>query len=662
MYDRSVLSLDAHLEGELGIDSVLLATILSALCEEIGVSKTQIAMRPATVRELIDLVERQGPSVQRSEIRADGFDEVIEAIVRHTRYPRSDVGVDTDLEGELGIDSVVLASVLADLKRENNLADGSFRGGSLRTVRDIADRLASLVPPKPAPSLRPAASVGPSPPARTAPTLEGVMARFLGAVPERADLPFTAQGASEDAVRGLYGALQQELSLPESIRLLDCATPEALARYVQATRDHAARRAPQPWDPRTMKDFVELRDRDLFAKVRSFKSFYARRRSDRLYWYGMPLESPCRNRAVIFDEVAGKKREFLMFASNNYLGLANHSHVTEAVARAVKKYGATNTGCRLIGGTNVLHKELEQRLARFKGREACIVYPSGYSANLGCISALVKTNDAVIMDKLCHMSIADGCKLSGAARKIFQHNDVADLERVLSRTSGQADGMLVVTEGVFSMHGDVARLPEIAAVAKRYNARVLVDEAHATGVLGERGSGTSEHFGMKGGVDLELGTMSKTLAGLGGFVVGDEDVIEYLRFYSNSYVFAANIPAAVAAGLIASIDVIESEPERIAQLWNNIRHLKTALSAQGFDLGDSDSAIIPVVLGDDRQALEMGRAVRERGMFCQTVVYPGVSVGDARLRISVSSEHTKEDLDLAAAILRDAAEETGVKC
>jgi len=210
------------------------------------------------------------------------------------------------------------------------------------------------------------------------------------------------------------------------------------------------------------------------------------------------------------------------------------------------------------------------------------------------------------------------------------------------------------------MHGDICDLPEIVRLAKTYGARVLVDDAHATGVLGARGSGTAEHFGLKGEVDLELGTMSKTLAGMGGFVVGDEEVIDYLRYYADSYVFAATIPAGVAAGLIAAIDVMESEPERVARLWSNIRILRDRLLDAGFDLEHSQSAILPIVIGDERTALEMGRAVRARGLFCQTVVFPGVPLGDARLRVSVTSEHTAEDLDRAAEIFIDAGREAGV--
>jgi glycine C-acetyltransferase len=235
------------------------------------------------------------------------------------------------------------------------------------------------------------------------------------------------------------------------------------------------------------------------------------------------------------------------------------------------------------------------------------------------------------------------------------------LERALERSADVEGGRLIVTDGVFSMHGDIVDLPRLLELARRFDAKVLVDDAHSTGVLGETGSGTSEHFGLKGQVDLELGTFSKTLAGVGGFVAARADVVDYLRFYANSYVFAATIPAHVAAGLIASIDIMTSEPERLRTLWRNIERLKGLLLKAGFDLGDTRSAILPVVIGDDRKTLELGRAVRARGMFCQTVVFPGVSVGDARLRISVTSEHTIEDLDLAAQIVIESAREVGVE-
>ncbi|MFR0356209.1 aminotransferase class I/II-fold pyridoxal phosphate-dependent enzyme [Streptomyces sediminimaris] len=609
LYDESYLLPDSHFEADLGIDSVILESILTSVNEHFGL-RPPLAAGPATIRELVDAVAESldggaGPAAPHAggvagegTAGAEGAggagdgDAVLETVVaaaqRHTQYQRHQLALDADFESELGIDSVVLASIVADAVAELALGDG---------VRD------SL----------------------TATSLRGMAAELRAARAGASPAP-AAGGGSPSGPRAGRGP-----------------GPETAE-----------------WDGRSMKDFVEERDRDLFAKTRSFGSYLRRREAERLYWYGMPLRSRCGNRAVIFDELAGREREFLMFASNNYLGLANHPRVIEAVCDATRAYGATHTGSRFIGGTNVLHKELERRLAAFKQRPACIVYPGGYAANLGAISALVKSYDTLVVDRLNHMSIVDGARLSGGIRKIYQHNDMADLERILKRADEGSGGRLIVADGVFSMHGDICDLPEIVRLAREYDARIMIDDAHATGVLGERGSGTTEHFGLKGEVDLELGTMSKALAGMGGFVVGEEEVVEYLRFYSNSYVFAANIPAGVAAGLIASIDVIEAEPERITRLWSNIRLLRGQLADAGFDLEHTQSAILPIVIGDERQAMEMGRAVRARGLYCQTVVFPGVPLGDARLRVSVTSEHTRGDLEEAAGIFVEAAREVGV--
>ncbi|PSK59854.1 MULTISPECIES: aminotransferase class I/II-fold pyridoxal phosphate-dependent enzyme [Streptomyces] len=593
LYDESHLRPESHFEADLGIDSVIMESVLVSVREHFGLSAA-LPAGPTTIGELVDAVgaalagtgdDRPAPAAgPLPAVPAEGTgDPVTEAVVaaamRQTQYQRHQLGLDADLEGELGVDSVVLTSVVAEATERLGLTGAAPDAAGATTLRALADALRGLVAAAPAPGRS-----GNAP----APGADG-------------------------------------------------------------------------WDHRSMKDFTEQRDPDLFAKTRSFAGYLRSREKDRLYWYGMPLHSRCGSRAVIFDELEGRKREFLMFASNNYLGLANHPSVIEAVVDATRTYGATHTGSRFIGGTNMLHKELERRLAAFKQRPACIVYPGGYSANLGAISALVKSYDTLVVDRLNHMSIVDGARLSGAVRKIYRHNDMADLERILSRSAAEGTGgRLIVADGVFSMHGDVCDLPEIVRLAKEYDARVMIDDAHATGVLGVRGSGTAEHFGLKGEVDLELGTMSKTLAGMGGFVVGEEEVVEYLRYYSNSYVFAANIPAGVAAGLIASIDVIESEPERLKRLWTNIGTLRDRLLDAGFDLEHSESAILPIVIGDERRAMELGRAVRARGLFCQTVVYPGVPLGDARLRVSVTCEHTPQDLELAAEIFVDAARETGV--
>ncbi|MFK4797432.1 aminotransferase class I/II-fold pyridoxal phosphate-dependent enzyme [Streptomyces sp. MPA0124] len=606
LYDVAHLRPESHFEADLGIDSVIMESVLASVREHFALS-AELPAGSATIGELVDAVRTALADADTSATAgsasatagaahaADGGadDPVTEAVVaaamRQTQYQRHQLALDADLEGELGVDSVVLTSVVAEATEQLGITGAAPDLSGATTLRTLADAL------------------------RACDTAARDTGNGAGTDQPR-QTPGSAPGADGDA-----------------------------------------------WDHRSMKDFTEQRDPDLFAKTRSFAGYLRSREKDRLYWYGMPLHSKCGNRAVIFDELEGRKREFLMFASNNYLGLANHPSVVEAVCDATRTYGATHTGSRFIGGTNMLHKELERRLAAFKQRPACIVYPGGYSANLGAISALVKSYDTLVVDRLNHMSIVDGARLSGAVRKIYRHNDMADLERILSRSAAEGTGgRLIVADGVFSMHGDVCDLPEIVRLAKEYDARVMIDDAHATGVLGVRGSGTAEHFGLKGEVDLELGTMSKTLAGMGGFVVGEEEVVEYLRYYSNSYVFAANIPAGVAAGLIAAIDVIEAEPERLKRLWTNIGTLRDRLLEAGFDLEHSESAILPIVIGDERRAMEMGRAVRARGLFCQTVVYPGVPLGDARLRVSVTCEHTPQDLDEAAGIFVEAARETGV--
>ncbi|MEU2082720.1 aminotransferase class I/II-fold pyridoxal phosphate-dependent enzyme [Streptomyces albus] len=600
-------------------------------------------------------------------------EQVLRIVAEHTLYDLGTLSPDADLEGELGIDSIVLETVLGSVQDHFGLAERPT--GEFTTLRPLIDAVREAVGDgSPAGTGADTGTAAPHPPeAKGDALLEAVVEAAMRhthyarhQLDPDADLE-SELGVDSVVLTSLTGEVADAFGLPDSVTgevtattLRKLAAELDALRAVHGTADGTGAGA---WDPRSMKDFLEERDPDLFAKARSFAAYRRKREEDRLYWYGMPMRARSTNKAVVFDELEGRERQFLHFASNNYLGLANHPEVVEAVCEATRSYGATHTGSRIIGGTNQLHKELERRLAVFKKRPACAVFPGGYSANLGVISGLVKSYDALVVDRLNHMSIVDGCKLSGGTRKIFRHNDMEDLERVLRRCAEPGSGVLgrlVVVDGVFSMHGDICDLPGIVRLAEEYGARVLVDDAHATGVLGATGSGTAEHFGLKGRVDLELGTMSKALAGMGGFVVGDEEVIDYLRFYANSYVFAANIPAGVAAGLIASLDVLEREPERLERLWSNIRLLRALLREAGFDLERSDSAILPLVVGDERRAMEFGRAVRRRGLFCQTVVFPGVPLGDARLRVSVTSEHTPEDLREAAGIFVEAGRETGV--
>ncbi|KZL24638.1 aminotransferase class I/II-fold pyridoxal phosphate-dependent enzyme [Pseudovibrio sp. WM33] len=537
-------------------------------------------------------------------LQKQNFDTAIalttEVVQKHTGYQPDLLTPDAEFETDLGVDSIVQMDIFVELMERCGLPVNGEQLASVVSIRDLTLKALSRLEGRPLPR------------------------------PQVAELHSKSQPVEE---------LQELIESNASATLEENPSPLT--------------------DTRTMRDFADLPNRDLFHKVGAFHEFYTQKRDAGHYWYGMPLESPCQNRAMIYDEVAGKSRRFLMFASNNYLGLANDPRVLEAIRDAAVRYGATNTGCRLIGGSNVLHLELERKLAQLKGTEDSIVFPSGYSANLGTISALLTNRDIVYTDAINHMSIQDGCKLSGAQRRIYKHS-LSSLERTLERSADHDGGRLIVSDGVFSMHGDIVDLPRLLNIAKKYDAKLLIDDAHSTGVLGATGSGTSEHFGLKGQIDLELGTFSKTLAGVGGFVAARADVVEYLRFYANSYVFAATIPAHVAAGLIQSIDLMIKEPERLKTLWRNIDHLKGKLLRAGFNLGDTQSAILPIVIGDDQLTLKFGQAVRHRGMFCQTVVFPGVAVGDARLRISVTSEHTVEDLDQAADILIESARETGV--
>lgn len=513
--------------------------------------------------------------------------ELVRSVVRkYSQYDDSELFQEALLQEDLGIDSIMLATIVADL-----------------------NRLFALVKPF---------------------------------TPERFN-------TLESLING-YAAL--DLPSGVAVRVAPESGPLGVA--------HAAAPAETDDDKITMRDFVGGTDRDVFAKATRFAPFLASRSRQGLFWYGMASKGLCTNRALIHDEHEGRDREFLLFASNNYLGLAHHPQVIESIVRTTRTHGATNTGSRLIGGTTDLHRELEHRLARLKGREDCIVFPSGYSANVGAISALLGPTDLAITDMYNHMSIQDGCRMSGAGKRIYAHNDMRSLEDVLQRNQQREGGCMIVVDGVFSMHGDLVPLPQLLTLARQYGARVLVDDAHSTGVLGATGSGTTEHFGLKGEVDLEVGTMSKALGGQGGFVAGDKQVIDYLRFYANSYVFAATIPAPVVAGLITSLEVMQAEPDRLVRLWSNIRYFKGRLDALGFDTEHSESAIIPVVVGDEQRAMQLGRSVRRRGMFCQTVVFPGVAVGDARLRISVLESHTRADLDEAVQILCDAAEENGL--
>ncbi|MFZ3135947.1 MAG: pyridoxal phosphate-dependent aminotransferase family protein [Thermodesulfovibrionales bacterium] len=342
-------------------------------------------------------------------------------------------------------------------------------------------------------------------------------------------------------------------------------------------------------------------------------------------------------------EIIMNGRKMIMVGSNNYLGLTNHPKVKEAAIEAIRKYGTGCAGSRFLNGTLDIHVQLEEKLAGFMRKDSALIFSTGFQVNLGVISALVGKDDIVIIDKMDHASIIDGCRLSFGEMRKFKHNDMADLERVL-REYEDKDKMIVV-DGVFSMEGDIANLPDIVTLAKKYGARLMVDDAHGIGVLGKTGRGTAEHFGLEDEVDLIMGTYSKSLASIGGFISGSADVIHYIKHLARSLVFSASPPPASVASVSVAIDIIESEPGRRDQLWKNTHKMLTGFKQIGFQTGRSETPIIPVIVGEDEKAFLMGMMLQEEGIFANVAVTPAVPNGMALIRTSYMATHTDEHLD-----------------
>ncbi len=342
-------------------------------------------------------------------------------------------------------------------------------------------------------------------------------------------------------------------------------------------------------------------------------------------------------------EIIMNGRRMIMVGSNNYLGLTNHPKVKEAAIEAIRKYGTGCAGSRFLNGTLDIHVQLEEKLARFMRKEVALIFSTGFQVNLGVISALVGKDDVVIIDKMDHASIIDGCRLSFGEIRKFRHNDMADLERVLGEYEDK--DKLIVVDGVFSMEGDIAHLPDIVELAKKYGARLMVDDAHGIGVLGKTGRGTSEHFGLEDKVDLIMGTYSKSLASIGGFISGSADVIHYIKHLARSLIFSASPPPASVAAVSAAVDIIENEPERREHLWKNTTKMLNGFKNLGFRTGHSQTPIIPVIVGEDEKAFLMGMMLQEEGVFANVAVTPAVPSGMALIRTSYMATHTDEQLD-----------------
>jgi len=356
---------------------------------------------------------------------------------------------------------------------------------------------------------------------------------------------------------------------------------------------------------------------------------------------------------VILD---GKK--MIMVGSNNYLGLTNHPKVKEAAIEAIRKYGTGCAGSRFLNGTLDIHVQLEEKLARFMHKEAALIFSTGFQVNLGVISALVGKDDVVIIDKMDHASIIDGCRLSFGEVKKYRHNDMTDLDRVLKEYEDR--DKLIVVDGVFSMEGDIAKMPEILALARKYGARLMVDDAHGIGVLGKSGRGTAEHFGIEDGVDLIMGTYSKSLASIGGFISGDTDIIHFIKHIARPLIFSASPPPASVASVSAAIDIIENEPERRAQLWKITNRMLNSFKELGFKVGNSQTPIIPVIVGEDEKAFLMAVMLQEEGVFANVAVTPAVPAGMALIRTSYMATHTDEHLDIVISAFRKVGKKLGI--
>lgn len=392
---------------------------------------------------------------------------------------------------------------------------------------------------------------------------------------------------------------------------------------------------------------------DLFDKCKDIAERVRTTRGAGMYPYYRMLSS------AQDPVVLHRGSELVMLGSNNYLGLTNHPEVKQAAAMALAVYGTGAAGSRLLNGTLDIHVELEERLATFTGREAALTFSTGFQVNLGVLSCLLGRRDVAVIDALDHACIIDGCRLGFGKVYKYRHNDVADLERKLGSVPEGA-GILIAVDGVFSMEGDLAPLPEIVACARRHGARLLVDDAHGLGVFGEHGRGTPEHFGVEDDVDLLMGTFSKSLATVGGFVAGSRPVIDFIRHSARSGIFSAALPPASVAAARKALEIVEREPERRKQLWENTHYMQRELTALGFDTGDSASPVIPVVIGEDMDVYRMTMRLQDEGVFVNPVVSPAVPAGRAMIRTSYMATHTREHLDRGLDALARVGRELGV--
>ena len=366
------------------------------------------------------------------------------------------------------------------------------------------------------------------------------------------------------------------------------------------------------------------------------------------------LQSPCEPMSR-FDG-----HEVINLASNNYLGLANHPKLVEAAIAATRRYGAGTGAVRTISGTLDLHMRLERRIAAFKNVEACVVFQSGFAANAGTVSAILGPEDHIISDELNHASIIDGCRLSRAKIHVFAHRNAASAEEKLDALRDVPGRKLLITDGVFSMDGDIGPLPALVEAVERHGAIMMIDDAHSSGVLGRNGRGTVDHFGLHGRVHIQVGTLSKAVGVLGGYVCGSKDLIEFLYHRARPFLFSTSHPPGVTAACLAAFDLLESEPERIEALWTNTRYFKLRLAEAGFNTGASETPITPILVGEAPAAHAFSHALFDAGLLATSIGFPTVPQGKARIRMIVTAAHTRDELDRAVDILQRTAKKQGI--
>jgi len=404
-------------------------------------------------------------------------------------------------------------------------------------------------------------------------------------------------------------------------------------------------------DDYTQADFFEYKGEDLFEVADYFAAYLEDATQKGYMVYGNPVSSAPISQFDVYDGYANRERRFLNFCSYNYLGYSYHPEVISEVQKALTKYGTGAVSAPLLSGYYDLSKQLEATIAQFKQKEDAILFPTGYGTNLGVLSCLLKPGDVAVLDILSHASIYDGAKLAGATIKVFGHNNAEHLEKVLKGLKTKR--VIVCIEGVYSMDGDLANLPEIVAVCKKYGVKILLDEAHSTLIFGKNGRGTAEHFGLEDEIDLTIGTFSKAFGAIGGFVAGDAKLMAYLRMYARSYVFSCAMAPHTAAGILKVMELYKKDKSNLAKLWDNTRYMQTKLKEAGLDTGKTESQVIPVIVGNDRRLREISKMIHGRGLYTGVVTFPAVSNKRTRLRLSMSSNHTMEEMDACVDIIKE---------